>query len=116
MELSSTGPWSFLRIVPSVRAVRKIFGARGKFLCVIVVEEMKKDFSEPKACGMLSRVCGLALGVWSLGMLGTCIDAPAAMRFGETTFSGFIMEVGSSDILGLRSEAKQALPLLDREL
>ena len=47
----------------------------------------------PKECGMLAGVCGEAFGGWTLGVTGSCIDAPAAIRFGETRFSGFIMEV-----------------------
>ena len=56
-------------------------------------DDVKKDYSVPKDCGMLAGVCGVPLSGWTLGVTGTCVDAPAAVRFGKTKFSGFIMEV-----------------------
>ena len=60
------------------------------FVHILIAEDIKKDFSEPKECSMLSTLCHVPLDVWSLGMVGTCIDAPAAFRFGKTEFNGFL--------------------------
>ena len=49
---------------------------------------------EPSECKMIASLCKKPLDVWSLGMLGTCIDAPAAIRFGNSSFKSFVFEVG----------------------
>ena len=59
-----------------------------------VADEMKKEYSEPSECKMIASLCKKPLDVWSLGMLGTCIDAPAAIRFGNSSFKSFVFEVG----------------------
>ena len=60
---------------------------------MFAVEGMKNEYSTPKECGMLTTVCRYSLAGWTLGLTGTCIDAPAAIRFGKTRFSGFVIQV-----------------------
>ena len=54
---------------------------------------MKKEFSDPKECGMQALTCNVPITSWSLGITGFCPGAPAAFRFGKTRFSGFLFEV-----------------------
>ena len=56
-------------------------------------EDMIKEFSSPKECGMVASKCNVPLTGWTLGLLGYCVDAPAAFRIGKTTFNGFLFEV-----------------------
>ena len=73
---------------------KELANDKSNLIFTCVADELRKEYSEPSECKMITSLCKKPLDIWSLGMLGTCIDAPAAFRFGKSSFKLFVFEVG----------------------